>query len=138
MGRIQSSLRAIRQLLLVVAAAATTAVVVLVVLDWQARSDDVVRVIEVPYLGGSGAITTGRVIFVHEGRDDDAELLAHELVHVCQWEQGHIRFLWDYTTEYVSNLAELRDSGQAYREISFEEQARTGDSRCDLSDYALP
>ncbi|MFQ5557878.1 MAG: DUF4157 domain-containing protein [Acidimicrobiales bacterium] len=138
MSRTGSSLRAIRRLLLVVGVAAVAGVVALVALDRRAQSDDIVQVIEVPYLGGSGAITAGRVIFVHEGRADDAELLAHELVHVCQWEQGRVEFLWDYTTEYVSNLAELRDSDQAYREISFEEQARAGDSRCDLDDYTVP
>ena len=107
-------------------------------LDWRARSDDEVRVIEVPFLGGSGALTAGRVIFVHQGRADDADLLAHELVHVCQWEEGGLEFLWEYTTEYISNLADLRDVDAAYREISFEEQARAGESNCELESFALP
>jgi len=113
-------------------------VVALVVVDWRARADNEVHIIELPYLGGSGAITTGHVIFMHEGRAEDAELLAHELVHVCQWDEGQIEFLWDYTTEYATNLAELGDIAQAYREISFEEQARAGDADCDLSQFTLP
>ena len=109
----------------------------LFVLDRQARSDDEVRVIEVSYLGGTGAITAGRVIFVHEGRADDADLLAHELVHVCQWEESGLEFLWDYSTEYLENFAELRDSDEAYREVSFEQEARAGDPGCDLGAYAI-
>ncbi len=138
MSRIESGRRTIRRLLLGVLAVVVLAVGALVAMDWRARSADEVRVIEVPFLGGPGAITTGRVIFVHEGRSDDADLLAHELVHVCQWEEGQIEFLWDYTTEYVANLSELRDAEQAYREISFEEEARSGDALCDLGNYALP
>ncbi len=124
--------------LLVVVGVAAAAVAALVVVDRQARSGDEVRVIDVPYLGGPGAITTGRIIFVHEGRADDAELLAHELIHVCQWEQGRLEFLWEYASEYGSNLAELRDAGRAYREMSFEEQARAGGSDCDFEVYAVP
>ena len=126
------------RLLMVVGMLAVVAVAALVVVDWRARADDEIHIVEVPYLGGSGAITAGHVIFVHEGRAEDAELLAHELVHVCQWDEGQIEFLWDYTTEYVTNLAELRDTEQAYREISFEEQARAGDAECDLSQFTLP
>ncbi len=138
MSRIESGRRTIRRLLLGVLAIAVLVVGAIVAMDWRARSTDEVRVIEVPFLGGPGAITTGRVIFVHEGRSDDADLLAHELVHVCQWEEGQIEFLWDYTTEYVANLSELRDAEQAYREISFEEEARSGDALCDLGNYVLP
>jgi len=126
------------RLLMVVGMLAVVAVAALVVVDWRARADDEIHIVEVPYLGGSGAITAGHVIFVHEGRAEDAELLAHELVHVCQWDEGQIEFLWDYTSEYVTNLAELRDTEQAYREISFEEQARAGDAECDLSQFTLP
>ena len=126
------------RLLMVVGMLAVVAVAALVVVDWRARADDEIHIVEVPYLGGSGAITAGHVIFVHEGRAEDAELLAHELVHVCQWDEGQIEFLWDYTSEYVTNLAELRDTEQAYREISFEEQARAGDAACDLSQFTLP
>lgn len=138
MSALKSTGRAIFRLLLVVGVVGVIGVVALVVVDWRARADDQVHIIEVPYLGSSGAITTGHVIFVHEGRAEDAELLAHELVHVCQWDEGQIEFLWDYTTEYVSNLAELRDADQAYRQISFEEQARAGEADCDLSQYTLP
>ena len=126
------------RILAILALAAVGIVGTLFALDWQARSNDEVRVIEVPFLGGAGAPTTGRVIFVHAGRADDADLLAHELVHVCQWEEGGLEFLWEYTTEYISNLADLRDVDAAYREISFEEQARAGESNCELESFALP
>ena len=138
MGAFESTGRAILRLLLVASVVVVGGVVSLVVLDWRARSSNEVHIIEVPYLGVSGGITAGHVIFVHEGRAEDAELLAHELVHVCQWDEGQVEFLWDYTTEYISNLAELRDSHQAYREISFEEQARAGDIECDFNGYTLP
>ena len=130
--------RVVLRVLLIIVLALVVAVGTLFALDWKARTDDEVRVIEVPFLGGAGGITAGRIIFVHEGRADDADLLAHELVHVCQWDEGGLAFLWDYTTEYASNLAELRDTEEAYREISFEEQARAGDSNCDLESFALP
>jgi len=138
MSAFKSTGRAMFRLLMVVGMLAVVAVAALVVVDWRARADDEIHIVEVPYLGGSGAITAGHVIFVHEGRAEDAELLAHELVHVCQWDEGQIEFLWDYTSEYVTNLAELRDTEQAYREISFEEQARAGDAECDLSQFTLP
>ncbi len=138
MGRLSSGVRAIWRLLLMLGLAGVVGIGALVVVDWQARSNDEVYVIEVPFLAGSSGLTTGRVIFVYEGRAEDAELLAHELVHVCQWEVGQVEFLWDYTTEYGSNLAELGDAKQAYREISFEEQARAGDSDCDFSVYVVP
>lgn len=138
MSRLKSGRRVIWRLLLLAVTLGAIGVGALVFMDWQARSDDEVRVIEVPFLGGSGAITTGRVIFIHEDRAEDADLLAHELIHVCQWEEGQVEFLWDYMTEYASNLAELGDSKQAYREISFEELAREGDSLCEFSDYVLP
>ena len=130
--------RAVVWFLAMIAIATTAVTATLFALDSRARSDDEVRVIEVPFLGGAGAITAGRIIFVHEGRAEDADLLAHELVHVCQWEEGGLEFLWDYTSEYVTNLAELGDADEAYRRISFEEQARAGDSNCDLESFALP
>lgn len=138
MSRIGSSVRFVWKLLLVVVLLAAAGVTALVVLDARARSDEEVRIIEVPYLGGSGALTTGRVIFVVDERAGDLDLMAHELVHACQWEEGQLEFLWDYASEYVSNLADLGDSDQAYREISFEEEARAGESECDLTKFAMP
>lgn len=104
--------------------------------DWQARRNDHVRVVEVPFDAfGTDAITTGRIIFVQSDKADSADLLAHELVHVCQWEQDGIEFLWDYASEYTQNLTELRDVDAAYVELSFEQEARLGEVDCDLESY---
>ncbi len=115
------------------------AVGALLALDWQARESDQVRLIEVPFtVPGSSALTTGRIIFIDRDRADDTDLLAHELVHVCQWEERGIEFLWEYSTEYLDNLVELRDLDAAYVEISFEEEARLGEIDCDLDHYLAP
>jgi hypothetical protein len=110
----------------------------LVVADKWAREEGKVWVIEIPFeVGDRQAVTTGRIVFIHHGDADSASLLAHELVHVCQWEDGRRQFLWDYTSEYASNLARLRDHELAYTEISFEHQARDGEIDCDIENYQL-
>jgi hypothetical protein len=115
---------------------AVLGVTALLIVDWQARRADEVRIVEVPYMKpGSDAITTGRIVFVQSDSADDAELLAHELVHVCQWEQQGLSFLWDYTTEYTENLVESGDHETAYIELSFEQEARLGEVDCDLGSY---
>ena len=114
------------------------AVGVLFALDWQARRNDQVLIVEVPFdVLGTDAITTGRIIFVRSDKADSADLLAHELVHVCQWEQDGIEFLWDYASEYSQNLAELKDIDAAYVELSFEQEARLGEVDCDLENYLI-
>lgn len=56
-------------------------------------------------------------------------LLAHELVHVRQYrEQGFFRFLSAYAGEYLTGRWRGRSHGCAYREISYEAQARTGEA----------
>lgn len=123
-------------LVLLVAVAAAVAAVMVV--DWQARNTDEVRIVEVPFMKpGSDAVTTGRIVFIQSDEADDPHLLAHELVHVCQWEQQGIRFLWDYTSEYTANLVETGDTHQAYLELSFEQQARLGEVDCDLGRYVV-
>ena len=118
-------------------AVAAGVVATLVVLDRRARTSDEVRIVEVPFrLPEVGAVTTGRIIFVQRGRADDADLIAHELVHVCQWEEQGVEFLWNYLSEYTANLAELEDPRAAYQEISFEQEARLGDVECDLELYS--
>jgi len=112
---------------------------VLLVVDWRARRADEVRIVEVPFtIPGSDALTTGRIIFIQGDKADKPDLLAHELVHVCQWEEQGLRFLWDYTREYGENLLEERDPNIAYVEISFEEEARLGTVDCDLDHYVVP
>lgn len=111
-------------------------VAALVVIDWRARSTDEVRVVEVPFTWpGSSAFTTGRIIFIHRDRAEDSDLLAHELVHVCQWDEQGFEFLWNYSTEYVENVVELRDLGGAYVELSFEQEAALGEIDCDIENY---
>lgn len=52
-------------------------------------------------------------------------LLAHELVHVAQYDRiGITRFLWRYAREYVCNLWRMRGLRRAYEAISFEVEAR--------------
>jgi hypothetical protein len=114
------------------------AVGALFALDWQARRNDQVRIVEVPFDAlGTDALTTGRIIFVRSDKADSADLLAHELVHVCQWERGGIEFLWDYASEYSENLSELKDIDAAYVELSFEQEARLGEVDCDLEHYLI-
>jgi hypothetical protein len=128
----------VRVLILVAILAIGAVVGTILILDRQARDAGEIRVIEVPFIRpGVGAVTAGRIIFVHRGRADDSDLIAHELVHVCQWEDQGIEFLWQYTSEYLSNFVESGDPGEAYREISFEQAASSGEIECDLEQYLL-
>lgn len=111
------------------------AVGTLMILDKRARDRDEVQLIEVPFSDDFGATTIGRIIFINSDRVDDPELIAHELVHVCQWEEQGIEFLWDYTSEFVTNYAELGDLREAYVDISFEQDARDGAIDCDIDLY---
>jgi hypothetical protein len=73
----------------------------------------------------AGAMTLGRTILIRPGREDDDDLLAHELVHVRQWaDLGHLRFLVRYLGAYLANLARLRRHMAAYRAIPLEVEAR--------------
>ena len=91
------------------------------------------RVQRVPLLApGFEGMTVGRLILVL--RDDDRSgqrvLLAHELVHVEQYDRlGKARFLWRYAREYARNLRRLRSHRQAYAAISFEANAREATAR---------
>ena len=105
----------------------------------EAELSGTVRIVEVPFSAkGADATTIGRIIFIDSDRIDDSELLAHELVHVCQWEELGIEFLWQYTSEFVTNYAELGDRREAYKQISFEQDARTLNVECDLDAYTSP
>jgi hypothetical protein len=51
-------------------------------------------------------------------------LLWHELAHVRQMrEAGLLRFGWRYLREYVRNLCSGMGSAEAYRNISYEQEA---------------
>jgi len=132
----QRLLRVIGGATVVIVALVALGVAALVITDWRARSADEIRVVEVPFTPpGSSAITTGRIIFIHRDRAEDSDLLAHELVHVCQWDEQGFEFLWDYSKEYIENVVELRDLKAAYVEISFEQEAILGEIDCDIENY---
>lgn len=74
---------------------------------------------------GVGAMTIGRFVFVRRGREHDAGLLGHELVHVQQWrEHGALRFVSRYLGEYLRNRLRGMRHWPAYAAISFEAEAR--------------
>ncbi len=71
------------------------------------------------------AMTIGRTIYVRPGHEHSETLIAHELVHVRQWQAyGAIGFLRRYVGAYLRNLVRLRDHMAAYRAIPFEAEAR--------------
>lgn len=84
------------------------------------------RLVVVPWLMGQViGITVGRWMFVRRGCEHDAQLIAHELVHVRQWrELGAPRFLWRYLYPYLRDRARGRSHGDAYRAIPAEVEAR--------------
>ena len=70
------------------------------------------------------ALTLGRTIYVRESATDIDRLIRHELVHVEQVGRlGFLRFLFRYGREYVGNRRRGLKSAEAYRRISFEEEA---------------
>ncbi len=72
-------------------------------------------------------ITLGNWIFlmVDQPQDGTSVLLAHELVHVRQWqEQGKVRFLVDYLRCFIKGYKKQRSWSCAYREIDAECEAR--------------
>jgi len=71
------------------------------------------------------AVTIGRTIYVRPGHEGSEALIAHELVHVRQWqEHGRFGFLRRYLGAYLKNLVRERDHMAAYRAIPFEIEAR--------------
>ena len=85
----------------------------------------------------ASAVTLGpAVLFSSRGRieierrsDTGLILLAHELVHVRQFrERGFVRFLLEYGREYLSGRLRGASHWQAYRQISFEVEARGGEA----------
>lgn len=81
----------------------------------------------------ASAITLGATIFVGPDRfdrvvdGDDAELLAHELIHVAQWQRdGVVRFVARYLTEYLRLRGWGLGHDAAYRHIGYEWAAYSG------------
>ena len=74
---------------------------------------------------GVVAMTLGPWILVRRGREQDAGLVAHELVHVQQWrELGVVRFLTRYFGEYLRYRVAGQPHWSAYAAISLEVEAR--------------
>jgi len=72
------------------------------------------------------AITLGRCVYLSEklAGSEREGILAHELVHVAQIERvGLLRFYGRYLTEYIANRRKGMPPAEAYRRISFEEEA---------------
>jgi hypothetical protein len=67
------------------------------------------------------AMTLGHVVLSIDAVDD--ELLAHELVHVAQYERLGPLFLPAYA---AASLLALARGGDAYRDNAFEVEARRG------------
>jgi hypothetical protein len=79
---------------------------------------------------GFVGITVGNRIMLRKGHEQKEQLIAHELVHVRQFQElGIPRFFARYLTEYVKGIVELRKVHAAYRAISFEVEAREEASR---------
>jgi hypothetical protein len=70
-------------------------------------------------------MTLGRWILVRRGREQDAGLIAHELVHVQQWrEHGALPFLARYLADYARGRLRGQPHWTAYAAIPFESEAR--------------
>src|SRR5256885_7061012 len=70
------------------------------------------------------ALTLGRTIYVATDAVDIDRLIRHELAHVKQVARlGLLRFLFRYVGEYVGNRRRGLQASEAYRRISFEEEA---------------
>ena len=79
------------------------------------------------------AITIGRTVAINPKVFEDVlkgsepELLAHELIHVAQWEdQGIFAFAWAYMRDYLRLRLLGATHDAAYRSIGFEYQAFAG------------
>ena len=74
-------------------------------------------------LRGVAGITLGRRVYLAEWADVERSL-RHELVHVRQIARiGLLTFYWRWLREYVANRRSGMSSDEAYRRISFEEEA---------------
>lgn len=72
---------------------------------------------------GVSGITLGRRIYLAEGADA-VRSLRHELAHVRQIARvGLVMFYWRWAREYAANRFRGMSPDEAYRRISFEEEA---------------
>src|SRR3954447_13663037 len=72
------------------------------------------------------AITIGRRVYISDALQglERARILAHERVHVEQIARvGLLSFYLRYVREYVANRRQGMPSHEAYRRISFEQEA---------------
>lgn len=87
-----------------------------------------VSVVSIPFLPGRyAAITLGNFVCVADDVPDDgtSALLAHELVHVGQWQnEGKLPFLRGYLGQFAGGLRQHRSWNKAYRAIGAEVEAR--------------
>ncbi len=90
------------------------------------RDLDRARLVRVPVLTpGIAGMTVGRWILLRRGRDHDADLVAHELVHVRQWrELGAMPFLVRYLGAYARGRWRGLGHRAAYEAIPLEAEAR--------------
>ena len=78
-----------------------------------------------PVPPGADAMTLGRLILVRKGHDSSATLIAHELVHVRQFEeQGFVPFLLGYVGRYLLLRLDGWPHLAAYRRLPAEIEAR--------------
>jgi hypothetical protein len=77
-----------------------------------------------PVPPGAAAVTLGSLVIVRRRAAGDADLLAHELVHVEQWRHhGVAGFAWRYLGAYLRWRLEGYPHWAAYRRIPFEIEA---------------
>lgn len=77
-----------------------------------------------PVPPGADAITLGSLVIVRRRAADDAELMAHEAVHVRQWASlGVVGFLVRYVSAYVRWRLRGYPHWGAYRRIPLEVEA---------------
>ena len=90
------------------------------------RDLDRARLVRVPVLTpGIAGMTLGRWILLRRGHDHDADLIAHELVHVRQWSDlGAVRFLVRYLGTYARGRWRGLGHTAAYEAIPLEAEAR--------------
>lgn len=87
-----------------------------------------VRIVNVPYVpGGYAGITFGRFVYLAKPipPDGTSALLAHELVHVGQYQElGIARYIYEYLKSFFRDLIRMRNWNEAYLAIPSEVDAR--------------
>lgn len=95
----------------------------------QERTLQRVVVVNIPWLPGTFAgLTLDRFILLARPQPEDGSstLLAHELVHVEQWDdRGIIGFAWWYVSNFLREYRQRRKWMNAYRALDAEVEARS-------------